>query len=130
MKRLAVSFFSFFMLILLAPLVCAADKRPMIIDDLFRFKRVADPQISSDGAWVAYSLTTVDLPANRTTTNIWLASTRDDNRRQLTSTTKHDRHPRWSPDGKRLLFESDRSGDSQLWVIDVDGGEARQLTTI
>ena len=43
---------------------------------------------------------------------------------------KKDRHPRWSPDGKHILFESNRSGDSQLWVIDLDGGEARQLTTL
>src|SRR5262249_16004292 len=43
---------------------------------------------------------------------------------------KADRHPRWSPDGTKILFESTRSGDSQLWVIDLSGGEARQLTTI
>jgi Tol biopolymer transport system component len=50
--------------------------------------------------------------------------------RQLTTTEKKDRHPRWSPDGKRVLFESNRSGEYQLWVIDLAGGEARQLTTI
>jgi dipeptidyl aminopeptidase/acylaminoacyl peptidase len=43
---------------------------------------------------------------------------------------KKDRHPRWSPDGKQILFESNRSGDNQLWLIALDGGEARQLTTI
>src|SRR5205085_4958312 len=48
----------------------------------------------------------------------------------LTNTTKKDKHPRWSPDGKQILFESDRSGDNQLWVIDIGGGEARQLTTL
>jgi dipeptidyl aminopeptidase/acylaminoacyl peptidase len=50
--------------------------------------------------------------------------------RQLTNPIKKDRHPRWSPDGQRLLFESNRSGDMQLWIIDLHGGEARQLTTI
>ena len=39
--------------------------------------------------------------------------------RQLTTTSKSDRHPRWSPNGKQVLFESNRSGDNQLWVIDV-----------
>jgi dipeptidyl aminopeptidase/acylaminoacyl peptidase len=48
----------------------------------------------------------------------------------LTNTTKKDRHPRWSPDGNRILFESNRSGENQLWAIDINGGEARQLTTI
>jgi dipeptidyl aminopeptidase/acylaminoacyl peptidase len=109
----------------------AADKRPMTIEDLFRFERVADPQISPDGKMVAYVVTTVDLPGNKTSSSIWLASTQDGKPpHPLTNTTKKDSHPRWSPDGKRILFESNRSGEGQLWVIDVNGGEARQLTTI
>jgi dipeptidyl aminopeptidase/acylaminoacyl peptidase len=114
-----------------APMIAVAQgKRPMKIDDLFRFQRLADPQISPDGRTVAYVLTTVDLAGNRTASTIWLAPTGDGTPRQLTNTTKRDRHPRWSPDGKRILFESNRSGENQLWVIDVGGGEARQLTTI
>jgi dipeptidyl aminopeptidase/acylaminoacyl peptidase len=110
--------------------VHAEGKRPMTVDDLFRFKRVADPQVSPDGKYVVYSLTTVDLAANRTTTNLWLASASTGERRQLTTTTKHDRHPRWRPDSQYILFESDRSGDTQLWGISIKGGEAKQLTTI
>src|SRR5439155_12299335 len=49
---------------------------------------------------------------------------------QLTNTNTKDRHPRWSPDGKYLLFESNRSGSGELWVIALDGGEARQLTNL
>ena len=110
--------------------VHAEGKRPMTIEDLFRFKRVADPQISPDGRHVAYTLTSVDLGSNKTTTNIWLASPSNGKTRQLTTTSKHDRHPRWSPDSQSILFESDRSGDNQLWIISLNGGEARQLTTI
>jgi dipeptidyl aminopeptidase/acylaminoacyl peptidase len=112
------------------PALAAEGKRPMTVKDLFRFKRVADPQVSPDGRTVAYTLTTVDLEGNRTQSDIWLAPTGDGAARPLTRTIKHDRHARWSPDGQRLLFESDRSGENQLWVIDVRGGEARQLTTI
>jgi dipeptidyl aminopeptidase/acylaminoacyl peptidase len=105
-------------------------KRPMKIDDLFRFKRVSDPQISPDGKTVAYVVGTVDLAGNRSTSNIWLVSTEGGKPRQLTTAAKKDSHPRWSPDGKRILFQSTRSGDSQLWIIDVHGGEAKQLTTL
>jgi dipeptidyl aminopeptidase/acylaminoacyl peptidase len=108
----------------------AQGKRPMTIEDLYRFKRVSDPQISPDGGMVAYVLTTVDLDGNRSLSNIWLASTSGGNPRQLTTTSKKDSHPHWSPDGKRILFVSNRSGESQLWIIDLNGGEARQLTTI
>jgi dipeptidyl aminopeptidase/acylaminoacyl peptidase len=108
----------------------AAEKRAMTVDDLFRFKRVSDPQISPDGKTVAYVVATVDLPGNKISSSLWLASTEGDQRRQLTNAPKKDSHPRWSPDGKRILFESNRSGENQLWLINIDGGEARQVTTI
>lgn len=112
-------------------LVTAAEaKRPMKIEDLFRFKRVADPQMSPDGTTVAYALTEVDLANNKSMSSIWLAPVAGGSPRQLTNSPKKDRHPHWSPDGKQILFESNRSGDNQVWVISVDGGEARQLTTI
>jgi dipeptidyl aminopeptidase/acylaminoacyl peptidase len=109
----------------------AAAKRPMTLDDMFKFKRVGEPQISPDGSQIVYVVTKVNLEENKTTSNLWLvASDGQSEPRQLTTTDKKDRHPRWSPDGKKILFESTRSSESQLWVIDLSGGEAKQLTTI
>lgn len=109
----------------------SADKRPMTIDDLFRFKRISDPQISPDGKWVVYVVGSVDMDRNLIVQNLWVAATDGKTPpRRLTTTDKQDRHPRWSPDGKRILFESTRSGESQLWIIELDGGEARQITNI
>jgi Tol biopolymer transport system component len=130
MKRAIVFLPIVGLFVLIIPSAHAGGKRPMTIEDLFRFKRLADPQISPDGSQVAYTVTTVDLAGNRTRTNIWIAPAAGGAPRALTSSTKHDRHPRWSPDGKQILFESDRSGENQLWVIDLGGGEARQLTTL
>jgi dipeptidyl aminopeptidase/acylaminoacyl peptidase len=107
-----------------------ARKRPISVEDLFRFRRVADPQVSPDGKSVVYALTTVDLEHNRSSTNLWLVPTAVGKPRRLTTTAGSDRHPRWSPDGRHILFESNRSGESQLWVIDTHGGEARQLATL
>src|SRR5262245_31847119 len=119
-------------LVALAPVTArAADKRPMTVDDLFKFKRVGDPQISPNGTQVVYTVAEVDLAANKTATHLWVAPTQEGGKpRQLTSAGKSDRHPRWSPDGRRLLFESNRSGSVQLWVLDLDGGEARRLTDV
>jgi dipeptidyl aminopeptidase/acylaminoacyl peptidase len=119
-----------FLIVAPAP-ASAQTKRPMQVDDLFKFKRVADPQISPDGKWVVYSVATIeDVGKNKSSSNLWLASTDGKTRRQLTTTEKKDRQPRWSPDGKSILFVSTRSGSPQLWIIDLDGGEARQLTKI
>lgn len=127
MKRIAVLLC---VLLLAAPAAAQARKRPMQVEDLFKFKRVADPQVSPDGKTVVYVVTTVNLDSNSSSSNLWLAPTdpKAGGPKQLTGTTKKDRHPRWSPDGKRILFESTRSGELQLWVIDIGGGEAKQLT--
>jgi dipeptidyl aminopeptidase/acylaminoacyl peptidase len=118
--------------LLLSGSLTAAEKRPMTIDDLYRFKRVSDPQISPDGSQVVYVVAEITDPAkNKSHSNLWLAAT--DGKmppRRLTTTEKKDSHPRWSPDGKQIVFESNRSGESQLWTIDVGGGEARQLTHV
>src|SRR6478752_10237600 len=80
--------------------------RPMTIADLFAFQRVADPQISPDGKRVVYQVGAVDPAANKTTTNLWTADTDGKSPpRRLTTSAKSDRHPRWSPDGSRILFE-------------------------
>jgi Tol biopolymer transport system component len=48
--------------------------------------------------------------------------------RQLTNDTYKDRRPRWSPDGRRILFDSNRSGRNELWQIGFDGGSLTQIT--
>jgi dipeptidyl aminopeptidase/acylaminoacyl peptidase len=122
------------LMLLAVPAVVNAEggKRPMKIDDLFAFKRVSDPQISPDGKTVVYVVGEVDLAANKTSSSLWLAAAdgKGEPRRLTNAAGKKDSHPRWSPDGKHILFESNRSGEGQLWLIDVDGGEARKLTAI
>ena len=108
------------------------DKRPMKLDDMFAIKRVAAPQISPDGKAVVYQVTTVNFEANKTSAALWLAATDAKTPpKQLTdSKGKKDLSPRWSPNGKQILFESNRSGSMQLWVVSAEGGEPKQLTDI
>jgi dipeptidyl aminopeptidase/acylaminoacyl peptidase len=106
-------------------------KEPFTLDKFFALARVSDPRISPDGKWVVYQVTTTDSEKNTTTSTLWLAPVAGGQPRQLTTTDKHDRHPRFSPDSRKVLFESDRGGEeTQLWVIDITGGEARPLTNI
>jgi len=112
--------------------VVAAEKRPMKLDDLFAMKRVAAPQISPDGKHVAYQVTTVDLEKNKSSTSLWIAATdgKTTPKQLLDPKGKRDGSPRWSPNGKQILFESNRSGTPQLWVTSADGDEPKQLTNI
>lgn len=109
----------------------SAAPRPMTFADLVAFHRVADPQVSPDGKSVAFVVTDADLAENKTNSDVWLVPADGSAPpRRLTSSPKHDRHPRWSPDGKWLAFESNRDGEFQVYLLPADGGEARKLTTI
>ncbi len=48
---------------------------------------------------------------------------------RITSGQAYDMQPRYSPDGNRMVFVSDRNGSENLWLADTDGGNARALTT-
>ena len=50
--------------------------------------------------------------------------------RNLTNTSNaHDKWARWSPDGKRIAFLSDRSGEDEVWLVDQAGGKPEQVTS-
>jgi len=92
-----------------------------------------DVQIAPHGKQVAYILAPTGKKEEHESSAIWIASTdRDREARQFTAGEAHDRHPRWSPDGKYLAFLSDRAkrGTGQLYLIAADGGEALALTSI
>jgi dipeptidyl aminopeptidase/acylaminoacyl peptidase len=113
----------------LAPPARAAG-RPLALEDLFKIARISDPALSPDGRLVAYTVTTADLEANETASDIWIAPVDGGPARALTTHPTRDRRPAWSPDGRTIAFESKRSGDWQIWLIERDGGEARQFTKI
>ena len=119
------------LLLLLFTLSLAAQtKRPIVLEDLFRSKRVSDPQLSPDAKTVAYTVTEVLKAENRTNSDIWLVPATGGEPRQLTNSPRHDRHPRWSPDGTTIAFESNRGGSFQIYLQPIAGGEAKQLTSI
>ena len=106
----------------------AAAKRRMTFDDVIALRTVADPQLSPDGKWVAYTVSRADLDQNAADADIWLASTLGEFPSRLTTNKKSDTSPRWSPDGKRLAFISAREEKPQIFLMPVGGGEPERLT--
>lgn len=98
--------------------------------DLFRLKFIGAASLSPDGKQVAYTVMHTDTEKGKDFTAIWLVSTQSGKARQLTSGTSQDNNPQWSPDGSQIAFISPRNEKPQIFVIPVDGGEARQITTL
>ncbi|HVQ29471.1 MAG TPA: S9 family peptidase, partial [Vicinamibacteria bacterium] len=111
-----------------------APPRPLRLDDLDRLKVVRDPQVSPDGAWVAYTVTSVDLGADKDDTDVWMASWDGARKVRLTSSPESETRPRFSPDGRYLSFLSSRGGKSeegaQVFLLERAGGEAQRVTEV
>ena len=90
----------------------------------------ADPRISPDGSRVAFVAAPVGKKGEHRTRAVWIGEGGKP-ARQLTAGSANDRAPRWSPDGTRLLFQSDRlkpgDDDERLFLLPLAGGEAQPL---
>jgi len=116
-----------------------AEKRNITEKDLFQFVWIGDPQVSPDGARVAFVRVTVNEKKDGYDTAIWSVPTADGaafSAPQPLTSGKHDSTPRWSPDGKYLVFARSveeaggRPGKPQLYFLALSGGEAQQLTSL
>lgn len=103
--------------------------RNITIDDYFRILDVAQPEISPDGQWIAYSVRTKMLKEDKNEQRLWMVSTRGGDALPLTAEGVSSSHPRWSPDGKYVAILSARNGGkNQVWLLNRLGGEAVRLT--
>ncbi len=107
----------------------AGASRATTVDDVFEIRDVQDPQITADGKWVAYTVSTMSLKEDKTETRIWMAPLPGGDAVVMTAPKESSSHPRWSADGKYLAFLSKRGeGKTQVWLLNRMGGEAQQLT--
>jgi dipeptidyl aminopeptidase/acylaminoacyl peptidase len=121
--------------------------RPPRPEDLYRLRMPTEPRLSSDGTLIAFTVQTVAPTHDGYRTALWLVPADGSApARQLTIGSKHDRHPRFSPDGRTLAFLSDRrlvveedpkapkpedrEDGTQVYLLPLDGGEARRVTDL
>lgn len=110
----------------------SATKRPLRSSDLYLLRSVSDPQLSPDGAWVAYAVSAIDSAKDKSDSDLWMTSWDGAQSIRLTSSPEGESTPRWSPDGRYLAFVSGRQDGKggQIWLLDRRGGEAQRLTTL
>ena len=111
-------------------------KHPFTFEDMMKLKRVGAPVPSPDGKWVVFDCVDVDLEANTRISHLWIVPANGGESRRLNPTPNHEERPRFSPDGKRLIWTSKATDPTQIWMCDFDSnagaltGKPHQVTEI
>ena len=99
-------------------------------NDMISANRLGDPQVSPDGRWVVYSVTTTDVAANRRSGALFMQDLQNAGEPiRLAINEGGANTARWGSDGK-LYFLSGRSGSSQVWRAEADGTAPVQVTSL
>lgn len=115
----------------LSPLT--AQGRAFTPNDWYRLTTVSAPALSPDGKQVAFTVTTAVPADNKRHSEVWLVAATGGEPARLTSPSVESSGPRWSPDGKLLLFTSTRPGSrARTWALRMDrvSGEAFEVDSI
>ncbi len=98
--------------------------------DLFDLEFASDPQISPDGNTVVFVRNFADIMTDRNRASLWTATVDGGELRPITTGSGRDFSPRWSPDGKRLLYASATDGKVQVYVRWIDTGQTARVTSV
>ena len=109
----------------------SAGKRLRTFVDSIEQPVIGDPQLSPDGKQIVFIVDKADWKANRRISHIYRINTDGTGQVQLTFGERGENSPRWSPDGKTIAFTARRDPDTanQIYLLSIDGGEARRLTS-
>ncbi len=130
-------------LVVAVAVAAVGQKRSITEKDIFQFNWIGDPQISPDGARVAFVKVSVNDKRDGYDTSIWNVSLRGDEPARRMTDGKRDSSPRWSPDGKWLVFvrtpeaspapgaaAGARGPSGQLYMLPMNGGESWKFTDL
>jgi dipeptidyl aminopeptidase/acylaminoacyl peptidase len=102
----------------------------LTVMDVFTLQYAGDPQISLDGKRIVYVRQFTDVMNDKRQSNLWVISADGSDNRALTNGNYSDSSPRWSPDGTRIAYISDRDGKPQIYVRWMDNGQTAELTNV
>jgi hypothetical protein len=89
-----------------APNDSSSGKRPFTFETMMQLKRLAEAVPSPDGKWVAFSAQDVNLAENTKRSHLWIVPAAGGDARRLNDSPNEEERPRFSPDGKQLIFTS------------------------
>ncbi|HEX7937580.1 MAG TPA: hypothetical protein VF483_01240, partial [Gemmatimonadaceae bacterium] len=106
-----------------------APKRAFQLADWYKLSTLSAPAMSPDGSRIAFTVQTVNEKDDKYHREVWVVPVAGGAPVRFTSPSTESANPRWSPDGKLLIFNSQRpGGHGTTWMLRMDqpGGEAFQ----
>ena len=103
--------------------------RSMTLDDLLTAVRLTDPQLSPDGKTVLFTRTTTSMPTGKRNADIWtVPADGSAPAKPFIEGPKTESNARFLPDGKHVVFMSNRDGDTRVYLADLNGTIVRAIT--
>tara|TARA_B100001939_G_scaffold84636_1_gene72309 strand:+ start:102 stop:2117 length:2016 start_codon:yes stop_codon:yes gene_type:complete len=96
--------------------------------DVFDLEYVSNTQISADGKKVIYQRNFNDIMTDESFSNIWLINYDGSESRPITTGNYKDNSPRWSNNGDKFIFKSNREGKQQIFLFDLNNNSTQKLT--
>ena len=97
---------------------------------LWKLGRVSDPQLSKDGKECLYNIRSYDLQMNKGFSDVWKVNLQTGAAMQMTKDSANETSAKWSSDGKKIYFLSDKGGSNQLWSMNPDGSVQQKESSL
>ncbi len=111
-------------------------RRAITAEDIYSFQLISEPRFSPDDKSVAYVVTTIDEKSDGYHSSIYVVDLETGSSKRLTTANSTDSSIKWSQDGSKLAFISNRKAEhneenpkNQIWLIRLDGGEAWRVSS-
>jgi dipeptidyl aminopeptidase/acylaminoacyl peptidase len=127
MNRLSLLIFS---LLIIMISNSNAQKQAMVPETLWEFSRMGGARVSPDGKTLLFTVTNYDVAANKALRDIYTMPVAGGLPKNLTSSQINESNAIWRPDGKKIGYLSTQSGNAQIWEMDPDGKNPKQVSEI
>lgn len=104
------------------------ENRRMTPEALWAMGRIGSVAPSPDGKQIAYAVTYYSVPQNKSNSELFIMNADGSANTQITHSALRENQPAWIKGGQKLAYLSSESGSSQVWEMNPDGTERRQLT--
>lgn len=109
----------------------AQEKKTLTYDEIIKLYRISGPELSPDGKTIAFNAAKYSFDTNAGLTTMYIVPFAGGEVKEIPGMEKGDQNPKWSPDGKKLAFISERKGTAQIFLVDAsDFKNPVQVTNI